>query len=73
MPQGWIHTVYRGGHWLNEIEGGELLSRHWTKTEAVEARREEARSRDAEHVIHQVDGTIAEHNIYGSDPQPPQG
>ena len=73
MSRVWIHTVYRGGHWLNEVEGGELLSRHWTKAEAVAAGREEARRRRAEHVIHHVDGTIAERNSYGADPFPPRG
>jgi hypothetical protein len=73
MARGWIHTVHRDGQWVNEVEEGEVLSRHTTKEEAVEAGRQAAIQRKTEHVIHNMDGTIAERNSYGSDPYPPSG
>jgi hypothetical protein len=73
MARGWIHTVHRDGRWLNEVEGGEILSTHQTKEEAVDAGRGFAQQRRTEHVIHNMDGTIAERNSYGGDPYPPPG
>jgi Uncharacterized protein conserved in bacteria (DUF2188) len=74
MARGWIHTVYRGGYWVNETEGAEhAFSRHATKAEAVAVGRQRARERRTEHVIHNVDGTIAERNSYGPDRFPPRG
>jgi hypothetical protein len=32
-----------------------------------------AKARKTEHLIHNMDGTIAERNSYGSDPYPPAG
>jgi hypothetical protein len=49
------------------------MSSHRTKEEAVAAGRETARARRTEHVIHNLDGTIAERNSYGNDPYPPPG
>jgi Uncharacterized protein conserved in bacteria (DUF2188) len=72
--RGWVHTVYRGGCWVNEVEGAaQLLARYWIKEEAVAAGRQEAIARKTEHVIHRIDGTIAERNSYGHDPFPPRG
>jgi Uncharacterized protein conserved in bacteria (DUF2188) len=71
--RGWLHTAYKGGHWVNEIEGGGVVSRHWTKEEAVEAGRETARAQRTEHLIHRIDGGIAERHNYGSNPFPPVG
>jgi hypothetical protein len=73
MSRGWVHTVHRSGQWRNEVEGGEILSVHNAKDEAVRAGREFARQRRTEHVIHNVDGAIAERNSYGNDPYPPRG
>jgi hypothetical protein len=73
MARGWVHTVHKDGFWVNEIEGEGFLSRHRTKDEAVGAGRDEGRRRRTEHVIHNMDGTIAERNSYGSDPFPPRG
>ena len=67
MARGWLHTVPDGNQWRNETEGGEALSTHETKEEAVQAGRDEARERSTEHVIHNADGSIAERNSYGSD------
>lgn len=73
MGRGWVHTVYKSGMWNNEIEGEGQISSHWTKQEAVAAGRETARLRRTEHLIHRVNGTIAERNSYGHDPFPPRG
>lgn len=45
MARGWVHTVYKGGIWVNEIEGQGQLSSHATKEEAVAAGRREAIAR----------------------------
>jgi Uncharacterized protein conserved in bacteria (DUF2188) len=73
MARGWVHTVHREGFWINEVEGGGQISRHATKERAVEVGREAAQARRTEHVIHNMDGTIAERNSYGNDPFPPKG
>lgn len=73
MARGWIHTVHKNGQWVNEIEGGQVLSTHSTKEAAVAAGREEAKRRKTEHVIHNLDGTISERNSYGPDSFPPRG
>jgi Uncharacterized protein conserved in bacteria (DUF2188) len=73
MARGWIHTVYKAGIWVNEAEDEGRLSSHATKDEAVAAGRREAIARRTEHVIHHLDGTIAERNSYGNDPFPPRG
>jgi Uncharacterized protein conserved in bacteria (DUF2188) len=73
MARGWIHTVHSEGAWWNEVEGGGSISRHATKEAAVETGREAAKARRTEHVIHNIDGTIAGRNSYESDPFPPPG
>ena len=73
MSRGWIHTVHKNGLWVNEVEGEGQMSSHRTKEEAVAAERETARARRTEHVIHNLDGTIAERNSYGNNPYPPPG
>jgi hypothetical protein len=73
MARGWVHTVHKAGVWVNEIEDVGEMSSHHTKEEAVEAGRELARLRHTEHLIHHVDGTVAERNSYGGDPFPPAG
>lgn len=73
MARGWIHTIHRNGLWVNVVEGGGTLSRHYKKDAAVSAGRAEARRRRTEHLIHNMDGTIAYRNSYGRDPYPPLG
>jgi hypothetical protein len=73
MARGWVHTVHKNGAWVNEIEEGAKLSEHATKEAAVAAGRAEAIARKTEHVIHNIDGSIAERNSYGNDPYPPPG
>jgi hypothetical protein len=69
MANGDIHTVHRGGKWLNEVEGGKRASNSAdTKAKAVAAGRQMARDRRVEHLIHKLDGTIGERNSYGNDP-----
>lgn len=69
MADGFIHTVYKDGQWVNEVEGGERISGiHATKEEAVEVGRARARQDRSEHVIHNQDGTISERSSYGNDP-----
>jgi hypothetical protein len=55
MARGWIHTVYKAGAWINELEGAGHLSSHGTKANAVAAGRLEAKSRKTEHVIHRAE------------------
>lgn len=73
MARGWVHTVHKGGSWINEVEGGQQLSAHRTKDAAVEAGRTEAKRQRTEHVIHNLDGTIGSRNSYGGDSFPPRG
>jgi hypothetical protein len=76
MARGWIHTVHRNatGDWANEVEGGERASTvHSTKADAVARGRELAIAAKTEHVIHNMDGTIASRNSYGPDAFPPRG
>jgi uncharacterized protein DUF2188 len=73
LSRGWIHTVHKNGVWVNEVEGEGQMSSHRTKEEAVAAGRETARARRTEHVIHNLDGAIAERNSYDTDPYPPPG
>ena len=69
MTAGDVHTVHRDGKWLNTIEGGDDAGgTHATKEEAVAAGRDLARSRKAEHLIHNLDGKIGERQSYGNDP-----
>jgi hypothetical protein len=73
VADGYVHTVYKDGEWVNEVEGGDEVSRQTTKDEAVERGRELARQRQTEHVIHNQDGTIAERDSYGNDPESSPG
>jgi hypothetical protein len=70
MAEGFVHTVYRDGRWVNSLEGDQapLPDSFETKEDAVEEGRGEARRRQTEHVIHNQDGSIAERNSYGNDP-----
>jgi ketosteroid isomerase-like protein len=69
MAKGFIHTVYKGGQWVNEVEDGEEIGGvHATKEEAVRSGRARAHQDTTEHVIHNQDGSISERNSYGRDP-----
>jgi hypothetical protein len=66
VERGWVRTFNKDGMWVNEVAGGEHLSEHYMKDAAVAAGRDEAKRRRTEHVVHNVDGTIAQHNSYAS-------
>jgi len=69
MADGFIHTVFKDGQWVNEVEGdGVLGGVHATKDEAVSVGRARAEQDQTEHVIHNEDGTISQRNSYGNDP-----
>jgi Uncharacterized protein conserved in bacteria (DUF2188) len=69
MAKGFIHTVYKGEQWINEVEeGSEFGGAHPTKDAAVAAGRARAQQDGTEHVIHNQDGTISERNSHGGDP-----
>jgi Uncharacterized protein conserved in bacteria (DUF2188) len=69
MADGFVHTVHKGGQWVNEIESGaEFGGTHSTKEEAVAAGRARAMQDGTEHVIHNEDGVIGERSSYGNDP-----
>jgi hypothetical protein len=70
MAKGFVHTVYRDGKWINQVEeGNELGGAHAATNEAaVTAGRLRAQRDKTEHLIHAKDGTISERNSYGSDP-----
>jgi hypothetical protein len=64
VGRGWVRTFNKDGMWVNVVEGGERVSEHYMKDAAVAAGRDEAKRRRTEHVVHNVDGTIAQHNSY---------
>ena len=70
MAAGFVHTVYKGGKWINELEdGGPLPGDPFdVKEVAVAAGRKHAMDQNTEHVIHNEDGVISERNSYGNDP-----
>lgn len=69
MADGFVHTVHKDDHWVNEIEGGSQFGgTHATKDDAVSAGRARAKADRTEHQIHNQDGTIGERSSYGNDP-----
>ena len=69
MADGFIHTVWKDDEWQNEVEGGDRIPGNYENKEgALEAGRSRALAVGTEHVIHNQDGTISEHNSYGNDP-----
>ena len=67
MAVGFVHTVCKGGEWVNELEGGDVFGGpHTTKEDAVSAGR--PRQDKTEHVIHTQEGVITERNSYWNDP-----
>ena len=66
MAEGRVHTVYSGGRWTNRIEGAPPLPGWYDRQEvAAEAGRAHAMRSQAEHVIRNDDGTIAQRVSYG--------
>ena len=68
MAEGFVHTVYKNGQWVNEIEGNGSIGSHATKEDAIANGRAQAQQSKTEHVIHNQDGTISDRNSYGTDP-----
>ena len=53
MADGVVHTVYKDGRWVNEIEGvGQVGAPHATKDRAAGEGRARALRDKTEHVIH---------------------
>jgi hypothetical protein len=70
MPRGDVETYHQDGMWKNKVEGDDSAeSTHDTKDGAIQAGRDMARSRKVEHIIKNMDGTIAERSSYGHDPR----
>ncbi|MCC3299362.1 DUF2188 domain-containing protein [Arthrobacter caoxuetaonis] len=71
MPKGDIETYHENGTWQSRREGtGEApFGRSTTKDEAVRIGRDRARELKVEHLIKNMNGTIAEKNSYGNDPR----
>lgn len=66
-----VHTVPSGKGWANKV-GGEVVSTHRLKENAVERGRDIARHNHGEHLIHNQNGRIGRRNSYGHDPNPPK-
>ena len=70
MPEGDVETFHKDGKWHNRIEGHEVLDGAYdNKAEAVDAGRDEARSRQVEHIVRNLDGTIGDRSSHGHDPR----
>lgn len=70
-PRKNVHTVPSGNGWANKV-GGEIVSNHHLKENAVSRGRQIARRHESEHLIHIRSGQIARRNSYGNDPNPPR-
>ncbi len=73
MAKKTVHIVPNpaGKGWVNKY-GGDEVSRHRTKDNAVDKGRDIARDHQTEHNIHNTDGTIGRKNSYGPDANPPK-
>lgn len=70
-----IHTTYNKdrGIWETKLEGQKKpLASSKTKTTAQQKSIREAKKREVEHVIHNIDGKISDKDSYGNDPNPPR-
>lgn len=66
-----VHTVPYNNGWANK-QGGELLSKHHTKSAAQDKGRSIAKAAHTEHVVHNTNGQIGTKNSYGRDTNPPK-
>lgn len=66
-----VHTVPSGNGWANKVNG-HVTSEHRKQSTAIDAGRQQAIERGAEHVIHNSRGIIRDSNSYGNDPCPPR-
>lgn len=60
MGRGRVHTLFRRGRWLVEVEDGGVRSSHASQSEAVIAGEKEAARLRTDHLIHREDGLIVE-------------
>ena len=66
--EGCVYTVYSDGRWRNKIDGAAPLPGWYDRQEiAAEAGRAHAMRRQAEHVIRNEDGSIAQRVSYRCD------
>jgi hypothetical protein len=73
MAEGFVHTVHKGGQWVNEIENrAQVGGAHSSKDEAVAAGRARAQQDGTEYVIHNEDGRIGERIVRRRSVVPPQ-
>ena len=74
MPKGDVETYHQGGTWKNKVEGDDSAeSTHDTKDEAIQPGTGHGSLSKVEHIIKNMDGTIAERNSYCSDPRRSKG
>ena len=55
-----VHTLYRRGGWLVELEDGGVLAQDLDHDEALALGASKAESLSADHVIHAKDGLVLE-------------
>lgn len=61
MADGFVHTVYSDGVWVNQVEGGGTVGGSYpSKDIAVAVGRAVARSRQTQHLIHDQEGAVVE-------------
>ena len=58
MAKGWLHTVYRDGFWVNEVEGGGALTKHETRADALAVGARAAQELGTRHVVHSSGGQV---------------
>ncbi len=70
MPQGDIETLHNEGKWHNVVSGTDQVSEPFdTKDEAVAEGRAMAQDLGVEHIVKNLDGTIADRSSHGHDPR----
>lgn len=73
MAQDSIHTQYSAGRWINTVEGGPILGSYTSQAAAKAAGRVEAERQRTTHVVHRIDGSVAESHRFGSRSGPAAG
>ncbi len=59
MADGFVHTVFKDGMWVNQVEGGGTVGGSYPSRDiAVAVGRSVARSRQTKHLVHNEDGTV---------------
>jgi uncharacterized protein DUF2188 len=74
MPAGDVETYHANGKWRNRIEGGdELPGEYDVRATAVAVGHDEAVRRKVEHILRNLDGTVADRNSHRQDPRDTPG